>query len=142
MQNPNPTSPENIPDPATGIPQNPKPQVGVILIDHGSRRADAHLEMLQLGQQIQAQCPAWDVAIAHMEIAEPSLETCAKDCIARGCTELRILPWFLSGGRHLREDIPQLVDALRQLYPQIRISMRPHLGAHPGLIQIAQDLAE
>ena len=46
---------------------------------------------------------------AHMEMAEPSIKTAFMKCVQRGATKIICHPYFLSRGRHVMEDIPELV---------------------------------
>ena len=46
---------------------------------------------------------------AHMELAEPSIRTAFMKCVEKGATTIICHPYFLSKGRHVSEDIPELV---------------------------------
>ena len=46
---------------------------------------------------------------AHMEMAEPSIKTAFINCVEKGATRIVCHPYFLSRGRHVREDMPELV---------------------------------
>ena len=48
---------------------------------------------------------------AHMELAEPSLETAFDACVAAGATTVVIAPYFLGPGQHWDRDIPALAAA-------------------------------
>ena len=43
------------------------------------------------------------VELAHMEIAEPSIEVAFKRCVEQGATLVAVSPFFLSPGRHWQE---------------------------------------
>lgn len=43
------------------------------------------------------------VEIAHMEIAEPSIEVAFGRCVEQGATLVAVSPFFLSPGRHWQE---------------------------------------
>ena len=47
---------------------------------------------------------------AHMELAEPSIATAYRKCVERGAKNIIICPFFLSRGKHWKEDIPSLAD--------------------------------
>jgi hypothetical protein len=43
------------------------------------------------------------VELAHMEIAEPSIEVAFARCVEQGATLVAVSPFFLSPGRHWQE---------------------------------------
>ena len=88
-------------------------KVGVLLIDHGSRRSASNDRLVELAAAYQrAAPPNYVVAAAHMEIAPPTIEDGIRTLLAAddgGLTRIVCHPYFLSPGRHVTEDIPQLV---------------------------------
>jgi sirohydrochlorin cobaltochelatase len=42
---------------------------------------------------------------------------------------------FLGVGKHAREDLPQLVQDLKGLYPHVSFELRQAVGEEPELIQ-------
>jgi len=52
-----------------------KEKVGILLIDHGSRREESNVHLQYLAMQYQEQCDdRFVVRAAHMEIASPNIE--------------------------------------------------------------------
>ena len=82
----------------------------ILLIDHGSRRASANATLACVAAAVEARVgDGTIVAMAHMELAEPSIEVAVADCVARGARELIAMPFMLTAGRHAAEDIPAMV---------------------------------
>jgi sirohydrochlorin cobaltochelatase len=48
---------------------------------------------------------------------------------------------FLGVGRHAREDLPLLVDQLRQRHPHVVFDLKPAVGEDPRLIQLLAHIA-
>lgn len=48
------------------------------------------------------------VYVAHMEMAEPTLAQAFETAYQEGVRSVVVFPYFLSPGRHSREDIPRL----------------------------------
>ena len=48
-----------------------------------------------------------------MELASPSIAEGVGACAASGASELVVHPYFLGPGNHTRNDVPQLVAAIR-----------------------------
>jgi sirohydrochlorin ferrochelatase len=83
---------------------------GVVIVDHGSRRAASN-EMLERFVARFAEQHAAAYAIvepAHMELAEPSIATAFARCVDRGATRVAVCPYFLAPGKHWHQDIPNL----------------------------------
>ena len=59
-----------------------------------------------------------------------------KQCVAEGALSIIVLPYFLNSGKHVVEDIPNIVNGIKGQYPDIEISIAPHLGASPLMIDI------
>jgi len=87
-------------------------RVGVLLIDHGSRREASNTHLESLAAFYQERAPLnYVVRAAHMEIAEPSIKDGIKTLIYEEKVDKIVChPYFLSPGRHVIEDIPQLIS--------------------------------
>lgn len=64
-----------------------------------------------------------------MELAEPSIEVAYGKCVEQGANLIIVHPFFLSQGRHVQEDVPQLVQAASVMYPKTSYRITPPLGA-------------
>ena len=85
---------------------------GIVIVDHGSRRAASN-EMLEQFVEMFAGLKTRYTIVepAHMELAEPSIETAIGRCVARGARRVAVVPYFLSPGKHWKQDIPELTRA-------------------------------
>jgi sirohydrochlorin ferrochelatase len=108
----------------------------LVIVDHGSRRPDAHTQLEALGRRVQERAPELLVRIAHMEQAEPSLAQAIEDCVGAGVAEVAVHPLFLAPGRHLVEDIPALVEGARASHPGITIRLLDPVGARDELADL------
>ncbi|WP_419811734.1 sirohydrochlorin chelatase [Bacterioplanoides sp.] len=54
------------------------------------------------------------VELAYMELAEPTMEHAITELVAEGYQQVDILPLFFAAGRHLRKDVPNMLEALQQ----------------------------
>jgi sirohydrochlorin ferrochelatase len=110
--------------------------LGLILIDHGSRRAEANEQLDNMAKRVARLRPDAVVGMAHMEIATPDLATAFTDLVKHGATTIVILPYFLSDGRHLSQDIPQLAAAAAANHPAVPYRIGLALGPHDALAQL------
>ena len=96
--------------------------LGLLLVDHGSRRAESNAQLDDMARLVQTLRPAAVVRAVHMEIAEPTIAQGIEDLIASGATEIRVLMYFLSDGRHSREDVPALVRTAMVAHPNVSVT--------------------
>lgn len=113
--------------------------IGLIIVDHGSRREASNLGLLDIVQQFRQATGFANVEAAHMELAEPSIATAFDRVVASGATTVIIHPYFLLPGRHWESDIPRLAADAAQRYPRVRYLVTSPLGIHPLMHQIILD---
>ena len=80
----------------------------LLIVAHGSRRETSNEEVRQITRQVSE--IAGDnfglVTSGFLELVDPSIPDGIQQCIDAGATEVVVLPYFLSAGRHVVEDIP------------------------------------
>ena len=114
------------------------PSTAVIVIDHGSRRQAANDMLIEVVAQYKAVTGVATVEAAHMELAEPNLEDAVRACARNDVTNIVIHPYFLAPGRHSTEDIPRMVAAVAEAYPEIEFHVSEPLGVAPELATVMQ----
>jgi sirohydrochlorin ferrochelatase len=116
----------------------------LLLVAHGSRREASNEEVRQLAASLapRAQGRFDAVSCAFLEIAGPSIPEGIEAAVRSGAGEVVVLPYFLSAGRHVAEDIPREVEVKQREHPQVRIQVTPYLGLAGGVAKILLDLAE
>lgn len=106
----------------------------IILFGHGSRDARWREPMERLAERIRGQAPQVAVACAYLELTQPPLPDAAAGLIAQGADHIRVLPMFLGMGKHVREDLPMLVQALRGAHPGVEFTLQAAVGEDERLI--------
>ena len=115
----------------------------LVIVAHGSRRTASNDEVRALTDLIRPQASDFDaVHCAFLELAEPSIPDGIKAAIASGAKEVVVLPYFLSAGRHVVEDIPGFVSEVQEQHPHVEIRLAPHLGSAMDLAQTLLTLAK
>lgn len=121
------------------MPPGPDPQTAVLLMAHGSRRADANADLEELARRVREQGGYAIVEVSYLEIAEPSIPAGGRHCVARGANRVLMLPYFLSAGRHVTEDLQAFQRQLATEFPTVEFELCPPLGLHPLMTQIVLD---
>ena len=111
----------------------------ILLVDHGSRRAEANELLEQVAAQIRKRAPDSIVEVAHLEIAQPSIGEGIETCARKGATRIVVHPFFLGPGRHTSEDIPAQVERAARKHPNVQIRISEPLGNHAALIDVILD---
>lgn len=110
----------------------------LLIVAHGSRRQRSNEEIKQLSACVARQAGSRfaEVRCAFLELAEPSIPEGIDSCIAAGATEVVVMPYFLSAGRHVVEDVPTIVQRKQAEYPDVKICFSTYLGASSVMPQL------
>ncbi len=115
-----------------------KSHAGVIIVDHGSRRAQSNAMLEAFVERFRPASPYQIVEPAHMELAEPSIATAFDRCVQRGARCVVVIPYFLSPGKHWDTDIPALTDAAAARHPDVSYLVGAPIGLHPMMVDVIQ----
>jgi sirohydrochlorin ferrochelatase len=115
----------------------------LLVVAHGSRREASNEEVRQLAADLIPRAAGrFDgVSCAFLEIAAPSIPDGIEAAVQTGAGEVVVMPYFLSAGRHVAEDIPREVAGKQAEYPQVRMHITHYLGLAPGVPDILLELA-
>ena len=115
----------------------------LLLVAHGSRRQASNDEVRELSEKLTATLQdRFDSNIcAFLELAEPSIPAGIEQAVNNGASNIVVLPYFLSAGRHVSEDIPAILEEARQRHPEINICLAPYLGMAEQLTGVLSEIA-
>jgi sirohydrochlorin ferrochelatase len=111
----------------------------ILLIAHGSRRANANADLKEVARRVSERVSGAFVEIAYLELARPTIPEGLENCLAAGAAEIRMLPYFLSAGAHVAEDLQGYRTEFERSHPEVKCVLCPPLGLHPGLIDVLLD---
>ena len=104
----------------------------LIILAHGSRKKSVKKEIQSLVTNIQK--PILNkyqfVTYAFLELTTPSI----KDVIEKNSqlflanTKIDIFPYFLTFGTHVENDLPKVIDSLKEKNPHYHFHILPYLG--------------
>ncbi|WP_323752245.1 CbiX/SirB N-terminal domain-containing protein [Marinobacter sp.] len=79
--------------------------------------------------------------IAYMELAEPSMDTIVAQAKAQGAEQFTVVPLFLAAGRHLRKDVPAMIDAISEEH-NVTMRLADPIGYNPQLGLAIRDVVQ
>ena len=109
---------------------NRKTEIGVLVVGHGSRRAEANEDVRETARRIAELGDFARVEPAFLELEHPNISEGFTRLVERGAREVVVHPYFLSPGRHTRGDIPVEVKEAAAKHPEIGYRIGAPLSAH------------
>ena len=113
----------------------------VLLIAHGSRRAEANAELAGIAERMRERGRYPIVQVSYLELADPGIEAGGAVCVERGATDVILSPYFLSPGRHVVEDLAAARTKLSERFPHVRFVLAEPLGSHPLILDVIEQRA-
>jgi sirohydrochlorin ferrochelatase len=117
-------------------------RVALLLIAHGSRRAEANADLEFIASGMRERGRFALVQVSFLEMAEPGIETAGAICVEQGATDVILLPYFLSPGVHVVEDLTAVRNRLSEQFPTVRFVLAEPLGRHPLLLDVVDERAQ
>lgn len=110
----------------------------LLIAAHGSRRESSNDELKALVAKVSANLGVAfaGVELAFLEFASPSIESVLVDFFNGKTTEVVVLPYFLSAGNHVVQDIPREIHKVLDQWPDKKITVLPHIGALDAMANV------
>ena len=117
-------------------------RTALLLIAHGSRRAEANADLEHVAAALRDRGRYPVVQVSYLELAEPGVEAGGVLCVEADVTDVILLPYFLSPGKHVVEDLAEAKKRLSQRFPNVQFVLAEPLGRHPLLLQAIEERAQ
>ena len=112
---------------------------GILVVAHGSRAKETEATLEAIVGMVKAKLPDTIIECAFMEFSERTIEKGVSALVSKSVTEIKVVPYFLFMGIHMKEDIPNLVAECAAVYPGVKITMAEPLGLDMRLAEIIID---
>ncbi len=116
-------------------------KTALLLIAHGSRQDEANADILDIVAEMRKTGDYAVVEGAYLELSAPTIEEATARCVAQGAEKVVLLPYFLSAGVHVRQDLTAIRQKLAKDNPNVEFSLAEPLGPHPLLLEIVAQRA-
>lgn len=109
----------------------------VILIAHGSKRAESNEEFRVLVKKVKDENTHFDaVEFAFLELADPSIEETIEKMHQMKMDEVYLYPYFLNSGKHVAVDIPTIATKMQLGIKEMKIEVLTHFGESQSITKI------
>jgi sirohydrochlorin cobaltochelatase len=108
---------------------------GIVLFAHGARDPDWALPVNRLAELVASRDHGVSVAAAYLEHMPPPLEDAVASMVQSGVADITVVPVFIAQGGHLKQDLPRIVDAIRDTHPNLVIRLAPPMGESSAVLE-------
>lgn len=110
----------------------------LLIVAHGSRLKSSNEEIIELVKKVQYNSSKnLLVKYAFLELESPNITQCIESTLKEtSIKEIDIFPYFLAAGKHVKFDIPNEIDEIKNKHSEIKINLLPHLGKNEALINL------
>jgi len=108
----------------------------ILIMAHGSRIAGANEAALEVAKMVQEMTGIEIIEVAFRELHLPGIQQGIDTCVARGAKKILLMPYFLFMGAHVQHDLPEEILEAQKRYPDLEMTMGPHLGVHRKLAEL------
>uniref|UniRef100_UPI0040482018 sirohydrochlorin chelatase n=1 Tax=Aliarcobacter sp. TaxID=2321116 RepID=UPI0040482018 len=107
----------------------------LIIVAHGSKLKSSNDEVISIVNKIKQNIENDELLVFYsfLELTEPSIFISINKAIAENCKKIKIFPYFLAAGKHVKEDIPCEIKKFKKKYPEIEFVLLPHIGECKGI---------
>ena len=104
------------------------PTRAIILFAHGSSSPTWREPFDAIAQRVRILAPDARVELAFLEIMSPNVHEVVRQYAEQGIHHIRIVPLFFGVGKHVAEDLRELVEAVRAEFVEIELVIASAVG--------------
>lgn len=112
---------------------------GVLILAHGSRAKKTQDTLDAVVSMVRSKLPDQLIEVAYMEFCDVNIEKGLTMLIEKGIKNIKVVPYFLFEGIHIKEDIPTEIAAFLANHKDITVTMGETLGVDERLADILVD---
>lgn len=112
---------------------------GVLVLAHGSREKETESTLDKIVSSLNQRLQGTHIESAFLQFSDTNLKKGLLKLIDNGVTDIKVVPYFLFEGVHIKEDIPNEIKAFNQEYPNVKITLGRTLGVDQRLTEVLED---
>ena len=114
-------------------------RAALVLFAHGARDPEWRLPFETIQRKIAVRRPDLTVELAFLEIMQPSLPDAVAKLAGAGHARIIVAPMFMAQGGHLKRDLRQMLEGLRDIHPAITLDLLPAVGDIEPILNAISD---
>lgn len=107
----------------------------VLYVAHGSQVKAGVDEAIEFIETVKPKINVAIQEICFLELAAPSIVEGVAACVAKGATNIAVVPILLLTANHAKQDIPLEMNKAKELYPDVTFTFGRPFGIHEKLIE-------
>lgn len=116
-------------------------KTALVVMLHGSPYPTSNDPALRVVEDVR-ECRVFSrVVVGFLECNAPSILEAIRECVEAGAQRIIALPYFLHLGTHVVNDIPDILESARALWPHVEFRLAPHLGRSHAVAAILAERA-
>ncbi|MEK3910887.1 sirohydrochlorin chelatase [Paenibacillus sp. FSL H7-0331] len=108
----------------------------VLFVGHGSKDAEGNEEIRQFVGAIAKELQGPLVETCFLEFEKPNIRQGIDQCVAKGATQIAVVPITLFSAGHAKIHIPAAIDEAKLRHPSIRFNYGRPIGVHEQVLDI------
>ena len=108
---------------------------GIVLFAHGARDPEWARPFEAMRDHIRRARPECPIRLAYLEIMEPQIGQAVAELVEEGAAAITVFPLLMAQGGQLKQDLPRLVEKIRQEHPHIPLTLERALGDVPEVLE-------
>ncbi|MBI3316531.1 MAG: CbiX/SirB N-terminal domain-containing protein [Candidatus Omnitrophica bacterium] len=113
-----------------------------LIIAHGSKDEGSNEAFWKFLEDFRKQYSSRWVEGAFLEMVKPSISQGIENCIEKGALEIFVIPLMLFPGRHVKDDIPRLIQESKAKFPAIDFHYAGPLSEKTSLAEVVEQKAK
>ena len=124
-----------------GADDTPLTVRAILLFGHGAKNPEWAAPFIAIRDAILQRDSSTLVESGFLELMRPSFTEAVDSLVARGATEIVVVPIFMAAGVHIRKDLPQLAAQAMDRHSNLEITLAPPVGEAPEVIAVMANYA-
>ena len=108
----------------------------LIVLAHGSRDPRSSRTVREIAAATKAMRPDLRIESAFLDLAKPDLDAVVDRLVAKGHTEIVVVPLLLASAYHARVDVPAAVDRVAARHPAVGVRASDVIGTDASLLTV------
>lgn len=108
----------------------------LLIVAHGSKVAETDLIMKDYERALATRKPELKFSYCYLQLMNPDIHTAVKELYEGGVRTLKVFPFFIFNGNHIKEDIPAVLDEIRATYNDLQIQFLDNIGFDDKIVDL------